>query len=357
MKNLSITTASKNYSVLVGNDLFSTKNFQEFNGKEILLVVDSNIGESARKLISQLLNDLSTKFIEIQIEANEKNKSNHSLGQIHDELISHNFSRDCILFALGGGIVCDLTGFAAATYQRGVEFVLLPSTLLSQVDASVGGKTAINHPKGKNMIGAFHQPSKVLSDTSLLKSLNERQVREGLAEIVKHSLIIDEGFFDWLSENIDQLIATNEEKLLEAVAKSIEVKAKIVEKDETEQGIRKWLNLGHTFGHAIELYGEYLDYSHGESVALGMIMATNLSISILNLDEEQGKKIKTLISLILTEEMLKTEFDGEKLFELMSSDKKREGDKLNFILLNEIGEPKIVSGLEKADILKAIKIS
>ena len=120
MKNLSITTASKNYSVLVGNDLFSTKNFQEFNGKEILLVVDSNIGESARKLISQLLNDLSTKFIEIQIEANEKNKSNHSLGQIHDELISHNFSRDCILFALGGGIVCDLTGFAAATYQRGV---------------------------------------------------------------------------------------------------------------------------------------------------------------------------------------------------------------------------------------------
>ena len=167
MKNLNITTASKNYSVLVGNDLFSTKNFQEFNGKEILLVVDSNIGESARKLISQLLNDLSTKFLEIQIEANEKNKSNHSLGQIHDELISHNFSRDCILFALGGGIVCDLTGFAAATYQRGVEFVLLPSTLLSQVDASVGGKTAINHPKGKNMIGAFHQPSKAVSYTHL----------------------------------------------------------------------------------------------------------------------------------------------------------------------------------------------
>ena len=153
-----------------------------------------------------------------------------------------------------------MTGFAAATYQRGVDFVLMPSTLLAQVDASVGGKTAINHPKGKNMIGAFHQPSKVLSDTKLLKGLNESQIREGLAEIIKHSLIIDEKFFKWLQENIDDLIKAEDSKLLEAISKSIEIKAEVVSRDETEQGVRKWLNLGHTFGHAIEVYGNYKEF-------------------------------------------------------------------------------------------------
>ena len=357
MEELKIKTTSKNYSVFIGADILNANNFQEFSGREILLVTDPNIELSARKKVAQLLCDISLKFSEISIEANENNKSSSSLNYIHDELINNNYSRDCILFALGGGITCDLTGFAAATYQRGVDFVLLPSTLLSQVDASVGGKTAINHPKGKNMIGSFHQPSKVLSDASLLTTLPKRQIREGLAEIIKHALISDKEFFNWLTKNIEQLVSSDDDKLLEAIARSIEIKAEVVEKDETEQGVRKWLNLGHTFGHAIELYGEYKEYSHGESVALGMIMATNLSTKIMNLDKLEGEKIKTLIFSILTKEMLALEFDGKKLFKFMLSDKKREGDKLNFILLNEIGDPEIVSGIKKEDILEALKIS
>jgi 3-dehydroquinate synthase len=357
MKEISISTASKNYSVIVGSGILTVDNVKEFYGREILLVIDPNIEMSVKEKSIGILQDMSSKFLKIEIEASEINKSNSSLGLIHDALIENNYSRDCILFALGGGIICDLTGFAAATYQRGVDFVLIPSTLLSQVDASVGGKTAINHPKGKNMIGAFHQPSKVLSDTNLLLSLNDKQIREGLAEIIKHALIIDDGFFDWLSENIDTLLKSDQEKLLEAIARSIKIKSEVVAKDETEQGVRKWLNLGHTFGHAIELYGEYRDFSHGESVALGAIMATNLSERVLNLDKKEGQKIRKLFSSILTEELLNTSFDENKLLQLMSSDKKRKGNDLNFILMNKIGDPQIVSSPEELHILESIKIS
>ena len=191
----------------------------------------------------------------------------------------------------------------------------------------------------------------------MLLSLDDKQIREGLAEIIKHALIIDDGFFDWLSENIDALLKSDQEKLLKAIARSIEIKSEVVAKDETEQGVRKWLNLGHTFGHAIELYGEYRDFSHGESVALGAIMATNLSERVLNLDKKEGQKIRKLISSILTEELLNSSFDENKLLQLMSSDKKRKGNDLNFILINKIGDPQIVSSPEKLQILESIKIS
>ena len=206
MKEIKINTDSRNDPVLVGTDILSQKNLKEFSNKEILLVIDSKIEESVKKEVQVTLSNISSKYSELTIEANEENKSNATLSVIHDELIEQSYSRDCILFALGGGIICDMTGFAAATYLRGVDFVLIPSTLLSQVDASVGGKTAINHPKGKNMIGAFHQPSKVLTDTKLLKSLKKVQIREGLAEIIKHALIRDEIFFQWLQENIEDLL-------------------------------------------------------------------------------------------------------------------------------------------------------
>ena len=251
MKEIKINTESRNYPVLVGTDILSKNNLKEFSNKEILLVIDSKIDESIKNEVQITLSNISSKYSELTIEASEENKSSETLAIIHDLLIEKSYSRECILFALGGGIICDITGFAAATFLRGVDFVLFPSTLLSQVDASVGGKTAINHPKGKNMIGAFHQPSKVLTDTKLLKSLEKVQIREGLAEIIKHALIKDETFFKWLEENIKSLLEANDVKLLEAISKSIEIKAEIVSKDETEQGIRKWLNFGHTFGHAI----------------------------------------------------------------------------------------------------------
>ena len=357
MKEIKINTDSRNYLVLVGTDILNENNLKEFSNKEILLVIDSKIEESAKKEVQTTLSNISMKYSELTIEANELNKSIATLSLIHDVLIEQNYSRDCILFALGGGIICDMTGFAAATYLRGVEFVLIPSTLLSQVDASVGGKTAINHPKGKNMIGAFHQPSKVLTDTKLLKSIEKAQIREGLAEIVKHALIRDEMFFKWLEKNIEDLLKANDLKLLEAIAKSIEIKAEVVSKDETEQGIRKWLNFGHTFGHAIEVYGNYKRFSHGEAVALGMVMATNLSQKILNLEKTEIDKIKKLIYSILSEELSRNEFQANDLLKLMSADKKRKGDSLNFILLSSIGEAQILSDIKESDIIESIRLN
>ena len=356
MKEIKINTDSKNYSVLIGASILTEDNLKEFSDREVLLVIDSNIEDSVKNKVSTAIKNISSKFLEVSIRATEENKSYATLTHLHDILIEKGYSRECVLFALGGGITCDITGFAAATYQRGVDFVLMPSTLLAQVDASVGGKTAINHPKGKNMIGAFHQPSKVLSDTNLLKSLKKNHLKDGLAEIIKHSLIKDARFFDWLQENIDRLLEGEEKELLEAIAKSVLIKAEIVSKDETEKGVRKWLNLGHTFGHAIEVYGNYKDFSHGEAVALGMIMATNLSQTILNLQDEESQKIKSLINSVLTPESLQKVFEKNNLFELMSSDKKKKGDKLNFILLNSIGSAETVSDIKDSDILESIKL-
>ncbi len=357
MKEIKINTESRNYPVLVGTDILNENNLNEFSNKEILLVIDSKIEESLKKEAQITLSNISSKYSELILEASEENKSSTTLSIIHDVLIEQSYSRDCILFALGGGIICDITGFAAATYLRGVDFVLIPSTLLSQVDASVGGKTAINHPKGKNMIGAFHQPSKVLTDTKLLKSLEKVQIREGLAEIIKHALIKDKTFFKWLEENIEDLLEANDEKLLEAISKSIEIKAEVVSKDETEQGIRKWLNFGHTFGHAIEVYGNYKRFSHGEAVAIGMLMATNLSHKILNLEKAEIDKIKCLIRSILTDELVKSEFQPIDLVKLMSADKKKKGDNLNFILLSSIGEAQISSDIQESDIIDSIKLT
>lgn len=257
METIKIQTNSNNYDVLVGQNILSRENLVQFSNRECLLVADSNIDNSTVGELSQVLEEIGSKFAEISIEASENKKSIETLSFIHDKLIELKYSRDCVLFALGGGITCDITGFAAATYQRGVDFVLMPSTLLAQVDASVGGKTAINHKEGKNMIGAFHQPKKVLSDIGLLESLQQKQIYEGLAEIIKHSLLENEGFFEWLEENIHKIISLNKSELMKAVSKSIQIKADVVSRDETEQGVRKFLNLGHTFGHAIELYGNY----------------------------------------------------------------------------------------------------
>ena len=357
METIKIQTNSNNYDVLVGQNILSRENLVQFSNRECLLVADSNIDNSTVGELSQVLEEIGSKFAEISIEASENKKSIETLSFIHDKLIELKYIRDGVLFALGGGITCDITGFAAATYQRGVDFVLMPSTLLAQVDASVGGKTAINHKEGKNMIGAFHQPKKVFTDIGLLESLQQKQIYEGLAEIIKHSLLENEGFFEWLEENIHKIISLNKSELMEDVSKSIQIKADVVSRDETEQGVRKFLNLGHTFGHAIELYGNYKEYSHGEAVALGMIMAVNLSRSKLGLNKNKAQKIIDLISVILDEDKRIKQFNQSELLEKMSSDKKRVGDNLNLILLEDIGTPKIVSGLEKIEIKESMKIS
>ena len=356
METIKIKTNSQEYCVLAGENLIVFDNFDDADGKEVFLVVDDGVPKKNVEKIKKILDERSSKFHSITMEASEEKKSFSSLEEIHDSLIDLGYSRDCVLYAMGGGIICDMTGFAAATFQRGVDFVLIPTTLLSQVDASVGGKTAINHKKGKNMIGAFHQPKKVISDVSFLASLKSKQLTDGLSEIIKHAVILDKDFFNWLEENIKELLLNDSSLYEYAVSKSILLKESVVSRDEKEKGIRKWLNFGHTYGHAIEMYGNFEDFSHGEAVALGMLMAINLSIDVSELEIETAKRIKGLISKVLSKELLSLKFDSELLHEMMSADKKKTGDLLNFITIKDIGQADIKKDPDLNTILKSIEL-
>jgi len=355
MNKIKVETIDNPYEVVVGSNLINQKNLKALEDKEVLLIMDKNIPSKFRDLIVDALSSLSSNFQSLEIRASEENKSGKTLDSIHSKLIDARFSRDCVLVGFGGGITCDIAGFAAATYQRGVSFILFPSTLLSQVDASVGGKTAINHPQGKNMIGAFHQPIKVFADVDLLSSLPKIEISNGLSEVIKHALISDKKYFDWLEENMESIISLKPEALGYAITRSVEIKAEIVSKDEKEKGIRRFLNFGHTFGHAIELYGEFKEFSHGQSVAMGMLMAMELSKLTEGFSEEDLKKSKKLISKANPDLNFKNTFDENKLLENMSVDKKREGDKLIFVLLEKIGRAKVKADIDESKIVKAIQ--
>ena len=356
MEKIRINTNSREYDVLVGEELIVSDNFHDADNKEVLLIVDDGIPGKLIGKVEKILKEKSSKFHTLSMEATEEKKSFSSLEEIHDSLMDMGYSRECLLYAMGGGIICDMTGFAAATYQRGVDFILIPTTLLSQVDASVGGKTAINHKKGKNMIGAFHQPKKVLTDMIFLESLKYRQITDGLSEIIKHAIILDQEFFVWLEENINELLLTDSSLYKYAVSRSIQLKESVVSRDETEKGVRKWLNFGHTFGHAIEMYGNFEEFSHGEAVALGMLMATNLSMNTSNLNIEVAKRVKELIKKVLNEKLLSKEFDSKVLHEMMYSDKKKTGDILNFVTIKSIGEANIVKDADLNLILSSVDL-
>jgi len=355
VKKIKVSVKSNPYEVIVGPCLVNKKNLRQLKDKEVLLLIDENIPSKYKDSISNELSDLSAKFHTLEIHASEEEKNAITLDKIHSKLISKRYSRDCYLVGLGGGITCDITGFAAATYQRGVNFILFPSTLLSQVDASVGGKTAINHPQGKNMIGAFHQPIKVFADVNLLSSLEKIEISNGLSEVIKHALISDKKYFEWLETNIENIISLEPKAIELAITRSIEIKAEIVSEDEKEKGIRKYLNFGHTFGHAIELYGDFKQFSHGQSVAIGMLMAMELSQIHEGFSEDNLNRSKNLIIKANPDLNIKNAFEEKKLIENMSVDKKRSGDKLTFILLKDIGQAKIKTNIDENDIATAIR--
>jgi len=267
----------------------------------------------------------------------EVHKNWQTLNLIFDELLGAQADRKATLIALGGGVVGDMTGFAAACYMRGVPFVQVPTTLLSQVDSSVGGKTGINHPLGKNMIGAFWQPSAVLADIGTLSTLPERELAAGLAEVIKHGVIADEKYFDWIEANIESLNARDTATLSYAVQRSCEIKAQVVASDEREQGLRATLNFGHTFGHAIEAglgYGEWL---HGEAVGCGMVMAADLSARLGFIDEALVPRIKALVTAAKLP-VTGPDLGEDRYIDLMRVDKKAEGGDIRFVLLNRLGQ-------------------
>ncbi|RZJ85567.1 MAG: 3-dehydroquinate synthase [Massilia sp.] len=266
----------------------------------------------------------------------EQHKGWESLNRICDHLLGEALDRKTVLFALGGGVIGDMTGFAAAIYMRGVPFVQVPTTLLAQVDSSVGGKTAINHPLGKNMLGAFYQPERVIADLDTLDSLPERELRAGLAEVIKYGPIADAGFLCWIEDNLDALLARDKAVLAYAVRRSCEIKADVVGQDEREQGLRAILNFGHTFGHAIEAglgYGEWL---HGEGVACGMVLAADLSRRMGLMPGSFVDRLRTLIERAGLP-VRPPKMGAARYLQLMRVDKKTESGALRFVLIESLG--------------------
>lgn len=310
-----------------------------------LIVSNSTV---APLYLAQLQKALQQKYARVHsvvLPDGEAHKTWHTLNLIFDALLANGSDRKTVLFALGGGVVGDMTGFAAASYMRGVPFVQVPTTLLAQVDSSVGGKTAINHPLGKNMIGAFYQPQLVLCDLDTLRTLPQRELSAGLAEIIKYGPIADMAFFDWIETNIDALMARDATALAHAVLRSCEIKAQVVGADEREQGLRAILNFGHTFGHAIEAGMGYGAWLHGEAVGCGMVMAAHLSQRLGLIDATLVDRLTRLIakSALPVRGPSLQQISLDRYLELMRVDKKAEGGEIKFVTIDAPGRASVRS--------------
>jgi 3-dehydroquinate synthase len=293
------------------------------------------------------------KAAEIIVADGEDTKSWRGVEQVVDGLLGARLGRDGLVIALGGGVVGDLAGFAAAVYQRGVAFLQVPTTLLAQVDSSVGGKTAINHPLGKNMIGAFHQPCAVISDVATLDTLPERELRAGLAEVIKHGFALDAGFVEWLEAHIEHLLRRDRQSLAYAVKRSCELKAGVVARDEKETGERALLNFGHTFGHAIEAGAGYGAWLHGEAVAAGMVMAAELSALMGHLKKSEVARVRALLERAGLP-VAGPALAPERMLELMALDKKAAQGRARFVVLEAIGRARLRADVDEKAVRGAI---
>jgi len=338
MKKINIQFDERSYPIYVGEGLISNYELisQHILGKKVAIITNETVADIYLKTLMDTVSS-HKELISIILPDGESYKSKDSLDSIYAQLLENKADREITLIALGGGVIGDITGFAAATYMRGVNFIQIPTTLLSQVDSSVGGKTGINHPLGKNMIGAFYQPKCVISDMDVMKTLPSRELSAGLAEVIKYGLIRDNKFFEWLESHIQYLMEMNPKYLIEAVQRSCENKAAVVEADEFESGIRAILNLGHTFGHAIEVAQGYGNWLHGEAVGAGMVMAAKLSQSMGWLaDKDVGRIVALIKKAGLPTEPPK--ISVKKYMELMMLDKKTKDGQINLVLQKSIGD-------------------
>ena len=338
MQTLRVELSERSYSIHVGAGLLSRSDLvlPFLARKQVAIVTNATVAPLFLEDVTKGLARVGVEVVRVIGPDGEEHKNWSTLNTIFDALLAQGCGRDCTLIALGGGVVGDLAGFAAAVYQRGVQHIQIPTTLLAQVDSSVGGKTAVNHPLGKNMIGAFHQPRLVLADTDTLKTLPDRELRAGLAEVIKHGLIRDQEFFAWLDTNLERLLARDPEALAHAVLRSVAIKAEIVGKDERESGLRELLNFGHTFGHAIENGLGYGAWLHGEAVATGMVMAADLSRELGSLSQSDCECIRSLLARAGLPTIAKG-ITPERMRRLMSLDKKAKQGRVRFVLLEKLG--------------------
>lgn len=355
MRTLNVALGDRAYPIHIGRGLLDDASLilPHLKKPRVAIVTNEVVGPLYLARLRSMLSSAGVASAAVSLPDGEVHKDWQTLNLIFDALLGERCERSTTLIALGGGVVGDMAGFAASAYQRGMPFIQIPTTLLSQVDSSVGGKTAINHPLGKNMIGAFYQPQLVLADTATLDTLPDEELKAGLAEVIKYGLIRDIEFFVWLEANIDKLLARDQDALIFAIERSCANKAEIVARDETEQGERALLNLGHTFGHAIEAglgYGEWL---HGEAVAAGTMMAAELSRMlgwITPADVERIESIHRRAGLPVKGPVLPV----ERYLSLMAGDKKVEDGRLRLILLRAIGQAVIHGDAARADIGAAI---
>lgn len=353
MQTLTVELADRSYPIHIGRNLLADASLllPHLKRKHVAVVTNTTVAPLYLDKLTKTLEAEGVKVIPIILPDGEAYKNSETLNKIYDVLLQNRCERSTTLIALGGGVIGDLTGYAAATYLRGVPFIQIPTTLLSQVDSSVGGKTGINHPLGKNMIGAFYQPQVVLADIDTLKTLPPREFSAGMAEVIKYGLIRDAAFFDWLEKNIDALMAQEESSLSEAIYRSCQNKAEVVARDEHESGERALLNLGHTFGHAIENAMGYGVWLHGEAVAAGTMLAADLSRRTGWMTEAEVARIHAILSRAQLP-LDAPKLGVEKYLELMQMDKKVADGKIRLVLQQGIGKSVITSDYD-ADKLRA----
>jgi 3-dehydroquinate synthase len=342
MQTVRVALGERSYPIHVGAGLLDRADLLAplLPQRRVAIVTNETVAPLYLDRVARALASAGVSAVRVTVPDGEAHKDWPTLNKVFDALLAHRCDRKTAIVALGGGVIGDLAGFAAATYQRGVPFVQVPTTLLAQVDSSVGGKTAINHPLGKNMIGAFHQPLAVLADMDTLATLPAAELRAGLAEVIKHGAIRDSAFFDWLEANLDALLRLDRNALAYAVKRSVEIKAEVVALDERETGPRALLNFGHTFGHAIEAGLGFGAWLHGEAVAAGMVMAADLSARLGTLDRPAAERLRRLLEragLPVTGPAL----GPERYLDLMAIDKKAEAGRVRYILLDRIGAARI----------------
>ena len=338
METLNVALGERSYPIYIGSGLLARKDLLAPHLESSRAVIITN--DVVAPLYLQALRAAlpSKPQLEVVLPDGEDNKTLAVWAGIFDRLLQARCDRGTTIIALGGGVVGDIAGFAAACYQRGVPFIQVPTTLLAQVDSSIGGKTAVNHPLGKNMIGAFYQPRVVIIDTDTLKTLPDRELRAGVAEVIKYGLIRDSEFFGWLEQYLSRLLSRDETALAHAIARSCRNKADIVAQDEREGGPRAILNLGHTFGHAIEAGIGYGRWLHGEAVAAGMVMAADLSCRLGWLSKEELARIEAIVAAAGLPLQSPADLDEVRFLELMAIDKKVQSGRVRFVLLKGIGE-------------------
>lgn len=351
---LTVDLGDRSYPIYIGSGLLSQSELlrQHIRGKQVMIVTNETIAPLYLQTVRDALGDLQVNTV--ILPDGEAFKNLTTLNLIYDGLLEHRHNRTTTLIALGGGVIGDMTGYAAASYQRGVDFIQIPTTLLSQVDSSVGGKTAVNHALGKNMIGAFHQPQAVIADTDTLKTLPSRELSAGMAEVIKYGLICDEEFLSWQTEHMAGLMSGDAALLAEAIYRSCADKAKVVSADEREGGIRAILNLGHTFGHAIEAHQGYGNWLHGEAVAAGMVMAADLSCRMGYISAEQVAAVTQLIGSAGLPVTGPDDMTDDDYISRMLVDKKVLEGKIRLVLLKRIGEAYITDDVPKEQLLATL---